>query len=155
MALAAEDVEAIAALARQSPQPRGATIEALRLAQRRRGWVCDADLSEIAGLLAMSPEELDAVATFYNLIFRRPVGRHVLLACDSVSCWMLGGEVVRQRLEARLGIRPGETTADGRFTLLPTICLGACDHAPALMVDEDLHGDLDAATLDRLLEGYR
>jgi len=155
MALAAEDVEAISVLAHQSPQPRGAAIEALRLAQRRRGWVDESDLAKIAGLLAMTAAELDAVATFYNLIFRRPVGRHVLLVCDSVSCWMLGGEAVRARLEAWLGIRLGETTPDGRFTLLPIVCLGACDHAPALMVDEELHGDLDAATLDRLLERYR
>ena len=155
MALAAEDVETIAALVRQSSEPRGAAIEALRLVQRRRGWVDDADLAEVARLLAMSRDELDAVATFYNLIFRRPVGRHVILVCDSVSCWIMGGETLRRRIEARLGIKLGETTADGRFTLLPIVCLGACDHAPALMVDDVLHGDFDAATLDRLLEGYR
>ena len=67
----------------------------------------------------------------------------------------MGGETLRRRIEARLGIKLGETTADGRFTLLPIVCLGACDHAPALMVDDVLHGDFDAATLDRLLEGYR
>jgi NADH-quinone oxidoreductase subunit E len=102
----------------------------------------------------MSPDELDGVATFYNLIFRRPVGRHVILICDSVSCWIMGYEALREAFHARLGVRLGETTADGRFTLLPIVCLGACDHAPTIMIDEDLHHDVDAARLDSLLERY-
>ena len=112
------------------PTKRGVCIEALKIVQRHRGWVSDDSIKSIADMLEMSAEELDGVATFYNLIFRRPVGKHVILLCDSVSCWVTGSECIRERLEKRLGIRYGETTEDGRFTLLPMPCLGTCDHAP-------------------------
>lgn len=148
------DVEAVTALARQYEVRRGACIEALRVVQRSHGWISDERLREVARLLEMSPDELDGVATFYNLIFRRPVGRHVILICDSVSCWIMGYEALREALYLRLGVRLGETTADGRFTLLPIVCLGACDHAPTMMIDDDLHGDLDAAALETVLERY-
>jgi len=92
------------------------------------------------------------VATFYNLIFRKPVGRHVVMLCDSVSCWIMGYERMREHLTSRLGIQFGETTPDNRFTLLPIVCLGACDHAPAMIVNNNLHGDLDPDKIDKLLE---
>jgi NADH-quinone oxidoreductase subunit E len=129
-------------------------IEALKVVQRHRGWVSDESLHDLALLLDMSPDELDGVATFYNLIFRRPVGAHVILLCDSVSCWIMGAEQLRQHLQARLGIDFGATTADGQFTLLPIPCLGTCDHAPALMIDDELHRDLDGPGLDQILEAY-
>src|SRR5262249_28598428 len=97
-------------------------------------------------------DELDGVATFYNLIFRRPVGQHVILLCDSVSCWIMGYERLQTHLRTRLGITLGETTADGQFTLLPIPCLGTCDHAPALMIDDALYRDLDPEKLDLVLE---
>ena len=98
---------------------------------------------------------MDGVATFYNLIFRKPVGRHVILICDSISCWILGYEGILDRLRSRLGIRVGETTPDSRFTLLPICCLGACDRAPAIMVDDDLYGDVTPDGLDEILEKYQ
>jgi|SRR5579864_6397918 len=153
-ALTPADTAAITALARQYEARRGACIEALRIVQRSHGWISDDRLRVVARLLDMSPDELDGVATFYNLIFRRPVGRHVILICDSASCWIMGYEALRDALQARLGVRLGETTADNRFTLLPIVCLGACDHAPTIMVDEDLHRDVDAARLDAVLEQY-
>jgi NADH-quinone oxidoreductase subunit E len=149
-----EERQEIAAELPRYPEKRAACVEALKIVQRRRGWVSDESLREVAELLEMTPDELDGVATFYNLIFRRPVGRHVILLCDSVSCWIMGGTDLRQRLQERLQIRPGETTADGRFTLLPVVCLGACDRAPAMMIDDDLHGDLTAQRLDAILERY-
>ncbi len=136
------------------PNRSSASIEALKTVQRHRGWVTDEALADVAEYLGMSREELDGVATFYNLIYRRPVGRHVVLVCDSVSCWILGYDRIRAGLERRLGIELGGTTRDGRFTLLPMCCLGACDHAPVLMVDEDTHRDVDDAALDRILESY-
>jgi NADH-quinone oxidoreductase subunit E len=136
------------------PQKRAASIEALKVVQGRRGWVSDECLRDIAQVLDMTPDELDNVATFYNLIFRRPVGKHVILMCDSVSCWIMGYEGLRDHLKARLGIGLGETSPDGRFTLLPNVCLGACDRAPALMVDEDLYTDLDEQKIDQILERY-
>jgi NADH-quinone oxidoreductase subunit E len=153
--LTPEDTQAIEELSRQYAQRRAACIEALKLVQRRYRWICDERLREVAALLNMSPGELEGVATFYNLIFRRPVGCHVILLCDSISCWIMGQEKLRRSLEQRLHIRQGETTEDGRFTLLPIVCLGHCDHAPAMMIDDDLHGDLDSGRLDALLESYR
>ena len=102
----------------------------------------------------MSVTDLDSVATFYNLIFRRPVGRHVIMICDSVSCWIMGYDRMREYVGKRLGISLGETTKDNRFTLLPIVCLGCCDHAPAMMVDDTLHSDLNPEKIDRVLERY-
>jgi NADH-quinone oxidoreductase subunit E len=152
--LTAAETEAIAAIARRYENKQAASIEALREVQRSHGWVSDEHLCDVARLLDMSPDELDGVATFYNLIFRRPVGRHVVLVCDSVSCWIMGYEALRHRLESELGMRFGQTTEDGRFTTLPIVCLGACDHAPVVMVDDDLHGDLDPGKLDEILTRY-
>ena len=137
------------------PNKRAVSVEALKIVQHHRGWVSDASLQDVADFLGMTPEELDSVATFYNLIFRQPVGRHVILLCDSVSCWIMGSVRLREHLAARLGADLGETSADGRFTLLPMACLGTCDHAPALMIDDDLYRDLDAKRLDEILEKYR
>lgn len=153
--LTAEDVSEVQALARQYEDKRAACIEALMAVQRRHRWISDRKLREVAALLDMAPDELDGVATFYNLLFRRPVGRHVIMVCDSVSCWLLGQEKLLAQLEQRLGIGCGGTTADGRFTLLPIVCLGHCDHAPALLIDDDLHGDVEPGKLDVLLDAYR
>ncbi len=136
------------------PQKRAVCIEALKIVQRHRGWVSDESLQDLAELLEMTVDELDGVATFYNLLFRRPVGKHIILLCDSVTCWIMGYERLRQHLTARLGMQLGETSADGRFTLLPIVCLGTCDHAPALMIDNDLHRDLDLTKLDEILAKY-
>jgi NADH-quinone oxidoreductase subunit E len=130
---------------------RAACVDALKIVQRHRGWVSDESLREVAQYLEMTPDELDNVATFYNLIFRKPVGKHVILACDSVTCWIMGGERLRRRLGDQLGITLGQTSADGRFTLLPIVCLGTCDHAPAMMIDNDLYLDIDPDKLDGIL----
>jgi NADH-quinone oxidoreductase subunit E len=135
-------------------QRRAVCIEALKIVQKHRGWVSDECIEDIARLLEMSPDELDNVATFYNLIFRRPVGRHVILICNSVSCWIKGYDRLREQLTTRLGIHSGETTTDGRFTMLPIVCLGACDHAPVLMIDNDLHRDMNPDKIDEILSIY-
>jgi NADH-quinone oxidoreductase subunit E len=148
------EIRAVESFARRYENPQGASIEALREIQRSRGWISDEALCDIARALGLSPDELDGVATFYNLIFRHPVGRSVILLCDSVSCWVMGCEALRKKLESGLGVKLGETTPDGRFTLLPTVCLGACDHAPAMMVGDNLFGDLDPDRLDVILDWY-
>jgi NADH-quinone oxidoreductase subunit E len=133
---------------------RGAAPEALRIVQRHRGWVSDEALRDTAAMLDMTPAELDEVATFYNLIFRKPVGRHVILICNSVSCFVMGYTGLREHLRARLGIDFGETTADGRFTLLPMVCLGDCDRAPAMMIDDQLYDELTPEKIDEVLARY-
>jgi NADH-quinone oxidoreductase subunit E len=137
------------------PDKRAACVEALKIVQRHHGWVSDERLKSLAVMLDMTPDELDGVATFYNLIYRKPVGRHVVLLCNSISCWIMGYEQMRAHMKARLGVDLGQTTADQRFTLLPIVCLGACDHAPAMMVDDDLHHDLTPEKVDDILERYR
>ncbi|MGE5648440.1 MAG: NADH-quinone oxidoreductase subunit NuoE [Acidobacteriota bacterium] len=136
------------------PIRESVAIDALKIVQKHRGWIADDALIDLADYLGMSRADLDGIATFYNLLFRKPVGRHVIFVCDSVSCWIMGFDRIREALLARLGVNLGETTPDGRFTVLPTVCLGACDHAPVLMIDRDTHGDLDPAALAALLERY-
>lgn len=131
-------------------QPAGATIEALNIVQKHRGWVSDDAVSDIAEHLGSSTAAVDAVATFYNLIYRRPVGRHVIHVCDSVTCWMMGQPRLFELLQRQLGILPGQTTTDGRFTLLPICCLGTCDRAPAMLIDRDTHRDLESLDIERL-----
>jgi NADH-quinone oxidoreductase subunit E len=137
------------------PTLRCACIEALQIVQRHHGWVSDEGLKNVAEFLGMTVEELDSIATFYNRIYRKPVGRHIILVCDSVSCWIMGFERIRDYLIQCLGIELGETTLDGRFTLLPIQCLGACDRAPAMMIDDELYGDLDPEKIDRILENHK
>ena len=150
--LSTEEISEIEAEAAMYPKRQAVCIDAMRIVQRHRGWISDESLHDIAAHLGMSVTELDSVATFYNLIFRKPVGRHV---SDSVSCWIMGYDRMREHLSKRLGIELGETTPDNRFTLLPIVCLGCCDRAPAMMVGDDLHSNLDPQKIDRVLETYQ
>ncbi|PRY11330.1 NADH dehydrogenase subunit E [Pontibacter ummariensis] len=136
------------------PTPQNACIEALKIVQQRQGWISDESLKDVAEYVGMSPAELDSVATFYNLIFRKPVGRHVILVCDSITCWVMGYEDIRDHLYNKLNITYGQTTEDGRFTLLPNCCLGTCDCAPTLMIDNDLYRNLTVEQLDEILIKY-
>jgi NADH-quinone oxidoreductase subunit E len=137
------------------PSKQAVCIDALKIVQRHRGWISDESLLELADFLEMTPDELDSVATFYDKIFRKPVGKHVIYLCDSVSCWIMGYDRVRERLTQLLGTELGATTSDGRFTLLPNVCLGACDHAPVLMIDEETHLDVEADKVTGILERYQ
>jgi NADH-quinone oxidoreductase subunit E len=132
--------------------PRSACVAAMKFIQDRRGWVSDEAMGWLSVKLDMDVSELESVATFYSLIFRKPVGRHVILMCDSVSCWVMGCESVADHLRRRLGIDLGQTTADGQFTWLTIPCLGACDMAPAMMVDEVLCGPLTPELIDTVLD---
>jgi len=148
-----EKKEIVAELA-HCERREAASVEALRIVQSRRGWISDASIHDVAGLLGMTPAELDAVATFYNFIYRRPVGRHIVHICDSMVCWSMGYNPLYELLRQKLGIGPGGTTQDNRFTLLPVSCLGACDRAPAMLVNEDLYGPVTPEMLDGILEKY-
>jgi len=136
------------------PQPKAAVIEALKIVQKQRGWISDDSVDAIAGHLEMSAAEVDSVATFYNLIFRKPVGRHVILLCDSITCYVMKYLNIYDGLQQQLNIRFGQTTQNNRFTLLPNACLGCCDHAPALMIDEDLYKDVKVEELEEILQRY-
>jgi NADH-quinone oxidoreductase subunit E len=132
------------------PYRSAVAIDALKIVQSHRGWVSDESLRAIARHLEMSAEELEGVATFYNHIYRRPVGERVILLCNSISCWIKGCNSLQGQISQKLGIGPGETTPDNRYTLLPVPCLGACDKAPVIMVGEDLHEEVTADNLQDL-----
>jgi NADH-quinone oxidoreductase subunit E len=136
------------------PVKKAACIEALKVVQAHRRWISDDSLKDVASYMEMTTEELDSVATFYNMLFRRPVGRHIILVCDSISCWVMGYESVRDAIMQKLSIRYGQTTPDDRFTILPNCCLGCCDRAPALMIDNDLYTDVKLDQLDSILQKY-
>jgi NADH-quinone oxidoreductase subunit E len=136
------------------PVRKSACIEALKVIQQHRRWISDESLKDVAAYMNMSAEELDSVATFYNLLFRKPVGRHIILLCDSISCWIMGYDTIRNHLIKKLGIQYGQTTPDDRFTLLPNCCLGTCDTAPALMIDKDLYKNVTIDQLDEILQKY-
>lgn len=133
--------------------PRAAMLEALKLVQEAHGWVSDADLAEIAAVLGVTTAELDGLATFYSHIFRKPVGERLILLCDGLSCALAGADAVRDALTARLGIGVGETTPDGRLTLINVCCVGACDKAPVALAGRDRRvvGPLRIEDLDALM----
>jgi NADH-quinone oxidoreductase subunit E len=139
---------------KKAPTKKAAVIDVLKVVQKHRGWVPDSAIEEAAELLELTPAEVDSIATFFSLIFRRPVGKHVILICDSVSCWLVGYEDIKDHVMKRLGISLGETTKDGRFTLLPSACLGVCEEAPAMMIDEYLYTKLTASLVDEILGRY-
>lgn len=137
------------------PFRKSASIEALALVQRNRGYISNEALRAIAQYLGMSDAELDGIATFYNLIYRQPVGKNVVRLCDSVSCWILGYEKIKAKIKNELGIDLGGTTADKQFTFLPAQCLGTCDHAPAMMIGDELYRDLNEENVIQILKSYK
>lgn len=154
--LSGEEIQEIEAELPNYADRRAVCIDALKIVQQHRGgWVSDDALRDLADYLEMTIDELDGVATFYNLIFRKPVGKHVILLCNSVSCYVMGYERIRQYFKEHLQVDFGGTTADGNFTLLPTACLGICDLAPAMMVDGDTYTQLDPHNISVVLESYR
>ncbi len=152
--LSQEELSEITAEQANYPQKQAVCIEAMRIVQRHRGWVPDEAIEDIAVLLDMTADELDSVASFYNLIFRKPVGKHVVLLCNSVTCWAMGYDKIREHIQERLKISFGETTPDGEYTFLPIVCLGDCDHAPVMLVDDQLHRDLSPESVDASLPEY-
>jgi NADH-quinone oxidoreductase subunit E len=141
--------------AKHYPYPGVACLDALKIVQAHRGWIEDEVVKDIASILDISAEKVEGVASFYTRIYRRPVGRHVILICDSISCMIMGYQPVYDYISKKLGINFGETTSDNRFTLLPVTCLGNCDQAPTMMIDNDLFNMVGIENIDRLLENYR
>lgn len=121
---------------------REAAVGVMKRLQSHYGWMTDEAVTEAAELLGLSPLQVEELATFYEMIYRRPVGPKVIHVCDSISCWSMGGETLLQQLEHHLGISAGGTTGDGAVTLLPCSCLGNCGNAPAIMIGEQLHGPI-------------
>jgi NADH-quinone oxidoreductase subunit E len=123
--------------------------------QDHYGYLSDEALEEAAMLLDMTPLEMEELATFYTFLYREPVGKYVIHVCDSVICWMDGYESIRDYLSKKLGIKMGETTSDGLFTLLPVCCIGYCDRSPAILINRKVYGPLTIEKLDNILEELR
>ncbi|PJR13273.1 NADH-quinone oxidoreductase subunit NuoE [Sinorhizobium meliloti] len=147
-----EEIEAAAA---RYPERRSAIMPALMIAQKEHGHLPGPVLEDVAEILGVERVWVYELATFYTLFHTEPIGRFHLQLCDNVSCMLCGSEALLKHLETTLGIRKGETTPDGAFTLSTVECLGACEMAPVMQVGDDYHGNLDSARLDALLESFR
>lgn len=154
-ALSAEEIAEIEHEMTLYPDKKAVGLEALKIVQKHEGWVSDESLLAIAKYLDIPVADLEGVATFFNLVYRQPVGKNVILFCDSVSCWIMGCEGMKEHIKQRLAIDYGETSADGNFTFLPVPCLGDCDRAPVMMVGPDLHRNLTAEKIDSIIEDYK
>jgi NADH-quinone oxidoreductase subunit E len=139
----------------EGEQPREQAVNVMYDLQRHYGYLSDEAVNQAADLLNMTPLEIDELATFYDFIYREPVGKYVIHVCDSSICYMYGCESVMEYLSEKLGIRAGETTADGLFTLLPVCCVGFCDHAPVMLINGKPYGRLTPDSIDHILETLR
>jgi NADH-quinone oxidoreductase subunit E len=140
---------------KEAEDPREQAINVMYLVQRHYGYLTDEGVREAADLLGMTPLEIEELATFYDFIYREPVGRYVLHVCDGVVCWMFHEGSLFDYLCQKLGVCAGEVSADGLFTVLPTACIGYCDHAPAMMVNGQFYGPLTPEKIDQIIERLR
>ncbi len=139
----------------QIEHPREMIIDILRAIQKNHGWVPDEGVELTATILGLTALEVEEIATFYDKIYRKPVGRYPIHICDSICCWSRGGEELAAHLQEKLGVALGQTTADGLFTLLPSCCLGGCGRAPGVMVDQRFYGNQNAEEIEKLIEKLR
>lgn len=135
-----------------SEHPREKAVDVMYILQRHYGYLNDAAVSEAAALLSMTPLEVEELATFYDFIYREPVGTYVIHVCDGVTCWMQHERAVFEYLCRKLGVEVGETTADGLFTVLPTACIGNCHLAPAMLINGKFYGLLTPEKIDDIFE---
>jgi len=153
--LSKELLETLQSQIGKTEQPRELAVDIMLSLQQYYGYLSDEALEEGATLLGMTPLELEELATFYDFIYREPVGKFVIHVCDGVVCWMNGYESVMDYLCKKLGIEPGGTTKDGLFTILPTACIGYCDLSPAMLINGRPHGPLTAEKIDDVLHRLR
>jgi len=135
--------------------PRELAVDTMFALQNHYGYLSDEALEEGAILLGMTTLELEELATFYDFIYREPVGKYVIHICDGVVCWMNGYQSVIDYLFKKLKINLGETTEDGLFTILPTACIGYCDLSPAMLINGRAYGPLTSEKIDDILNRLR
>jgi NADH-quinone oxidoreductase E subunit len=141
--------------AKRYPIKRSAVLHGLRLVQREAGFVTEAGMRDVASLLEMTPHEVYDVATFYTLFHLRPKGEYLIQVCRTLPCALGGAESLLSHLEQRLGIREGQTTPDGKFTLVTVECLAACGKAPVMQVNDRYHEGVTTEQVDRLIDQWR
>lgn len=137
------------------PNREAAILPTLHLAQREFGYLSDAAIRYVADLLGFTPAYIEGVTTFYTMFHRKPVGKYHLQICRNLSCSLMGAEHLIERVSRKIGVKPGETTADGRFTLTTVECLGSCGTAPVMQVNDDYHENLTEDSIDAILDGLR
>jgi NADH-quinone oxidoreductase E subunit len=134
------------------PRKRSALIPSLQLAQKEAGYLSNEVIAEIARIFDLSPNEVNEVASFYTMLYKKPVGKYVIQVCTNISCMLCDAEKILDHLVKRLGIRPGETSADRKFTLIEVECLGSCGTSPVIQINEDYYEDLTTERVDRILD---
>jgi NADH-quinone oxidoreductase E subunit len=137
------------------PDGKAVILPALHLAQKEFGYVSDEAIVYIAGLVGTSPAEIEGVATFYTMYNRKPVGKYHVQVCRNISCSLLGAEHLIEHVSGKLGVLPGGTTPDGKFTLSVAECLGSCGTAPVMQVNDDYYENLTPASIDAILDKLR
>ncbi len=148
-----ENLKEFEALLARYPQPRAALLQVLHLAQEQNGYISEGVEAYVARLMDLPIVDIREVVTFYSLYFRRPMGRHHIRVCMSISCMLGDCAAIREHLRTRLGVAPGGITADGSFSweAIPD-CLGACEMAPMMQLDGEYYGHLTAEKVDQILE---
>jgi NADH-quinone oxidoreductase E subunit len=134
---------------------RSAVLPALYLVQYQQGFITASAMRHVAGILEITPADVEDVVSYYSMFYTKPVGKFVINVCRTLSCALNGAERVTEALSAKLGIKPGETDASGTFTLMEVECLGACDRAPALMINDAWHENMKPEDAARLLDDLR
>jgi NADH-quinone oxidoreductase subunit E len=153
--LSQEAVAEIGTLVRRYPERRSALLPALHVAQNELGWVSREAMEEVAHLLSMDVDQVEEVATFYTMFYTEPVGTYVLEVCKTLPCSIMGSDQIIEYIGQKLAIAPGETTADGMFTLLTVECLAACHRAPIMQVNHRYYQDLTPEKVDTLIAAAR
>jgi NADH-quinone oxidoreductase subunit E len=137
------------------PNKQAMLLPALHAAQKDRGWISEDTMQDVADFLAIPKTRVKEVVTFYHMFHTKPVGKFNLQFCNNIACWLRGSEDLIHHAERKCGIRLGETTKDGRFTISEVECLGSCGTAPVCQINDDYHENFDQKTLDRFLEETR
>ena len=148
-------VERIEQAIREYPRPDSALLAVLHLIQAERGYIAEEDERYAAEKLGLPLAAVAGVVIFYTMFRRKPVGRHHIQLCRTLSCQLRGGRELLAHLQKRLGIRTGEVTSDGRFSLVTVECLGSCGTAPMVQINDDYHENLTRERLDALLDGLK
>jgi NADH-quinone oxidoreductase E subunit len=138
-------------LAARYPAARSAVMPALHIAQQEEGYITAEGLQAIAEVLNMTTDDVESVATFYTMYYQQPQGKKVIKVCSSISCYLRNCDALIAHLQQRLGIKPGETTPDGKYTLMTVECIASCSTAPALQVNDEFYENVTLASADALL----
>ena len=134
---------------------RADLLERLKQAQHRYGYLPEKTIGRIAKALDIPVGEVYGVATFYSFLATKPQGKYVIRVCKSLPCFLKNSRMIIESIEGEMGIKPGETTPDGRFSFQLTNCIGACDKAPAMMINSDVHTDLTPGKIAQILQAYK